>query len=202
MIGLHEWDKEVTDKEKEGLEEENKDLKQQVIEDPLTGASSRRAFFDELEKSLGMIDRSIFKELSIALLDLDHFKEVNDTRGHGVGDDVLVRVVQLAKDVLRGTDMFARLGGDEFVVLMPDANEEHAMVAAEKLRATLDNDPELKKLGITASLGVCSVDSSTSADPKALLKRADAAVYVSKEAGRNHVTAYEEHMKMRERNET
>jgi len=194
-IGLHEWDREVSEQEKEAL-------RQQVIEDSLTGASSRIAFFGEFEKSLEMIDRKILKEASIVLLDLDNFKTVNDTHGHGVGDEVLVRVVQLAKSVLRGTDMLARLGGDEFVVLMPDANEEHAMIAAEKLRTVLDNDSKLKELEVTASLGVCSVDASNAADPKTLLKQADAAAYVSKEAGRNRVTAYEGHMKMRDRSET
>ncbi len=193
-IGLHEWDREITEKEK-------KTLKQQVIEDALTGASSRIAFFTEFEHSLKMVERNILTEVSIILFDLDHFKAVNDTLGHAAGDEVLVRVVQLIKGALRGTDMVARLGGDEFVVLMPEADERQALALGEKFRAILDSDPELKQFGVTASLGVCSVDAATAADPKTVLKRADAAAYASKEAGRNQVTVYEEHMKMRERSE-
>ena len=202
IIGLHEWDREVTAREKKELEKKNEALRLQVIEDPLTGASSRVAFLTEFEQELKMIDRDILKEVSIALVDLDHFKDVNDTRGHDAGDEVLIRVVRLAKGALRRTDMLARLGGDEFAVLMPDTNRDQALLVAEKLRAALNDDSELRESGVTASLGVCTVDASTTADPKTLLKRADAAAYVSKEAGRNRVTAYEERMKMRDRSGT
>lgn len=210
VIGLAEWDKEITaqqtEQEKEQLrlrneavEREKEALTQLVIEDPLTKASSRVAFFAELEHSLKMVERNILTKVSVILFDLDHFKPINDTFGHAAGDEVLVRVVGLVKSALRGTDMVARLGGDEFVVLMPGADEAQALAAGEKFRALLDADPELKHFGVTASLGVCSADAATAADPETVLKRADAAAYASKEAGRNRVTAYEEHMKMRER---
>lgn len=209
IIGLHEWDREITGQQIKDLEQQQEKLERQVGLDHLTGASSSQAFLDELEQSLKLISGEIkesrigierLKEISLIFMDLDHFKPINDTLGHEAGDEVLKRVVEILRGVLRGTDMLARLGGDEFVALLPNTNEEHAMVAAEKMRISLADDPELKKLKVTASLGVSSMNESTVVDLKTLLKRADAANYASKEAGRNQVAAYKEDMKMRNRN--
>lgn len=166
--------------------------------DPLTETGNRLTFDHELDQALKMIHREILKEISLIFIDLDHFKNVNDTQGHLAGDEVLKKVAGLLKSVLRETDILTRYGGDEFAVLLPNTDENGAKIIAEKLRATLENDADLKGFGITASLGVCSTDVSNVVDPKTLTDRADTAAYASKERGRNQVSVYEEGIKMKE----
>ena len=166
--------------------------------DPLTETGNRLTFDHELDQSLKMIRREILKEISLIFIDLDHFKNVNDTQGHLAGDEVLKKVAGLLKSVLRETDILTRYGGDEFAVLLQNTDENGSKIIAEKLRATLENDEDLKGFGITASLGVCSTDVSNVVDSKTLTDRADTAAYASKERGRNQVSVYEEGMKMKE----
>ena len=155
QIGLLEWELEDRE-ERYGL-------------DHLTGLKTLKVFEQELERSLKMIRGEMeehrtgvepLKEVSLVFIDLDHFKEVNDTLGHTAGDDVLKKAAEHMKSAVRGTDLLARYGGDEFIALLPNTSEKHAVIVAEKLRATLDSDPELKKLGVTASIGVSFTNTS------------------------------------------
>ena len=185
QIGLLEWELEDRE-ERYGL-------------DHLTGLKTLKVFEQELERSLKMIRGEMeehrtgvepLKEVSLVFIDLDHFKEVNDTLGHTAGDDVLKKAAEHMKSAVRGTDLLARYGGDEFIALLPNTSEKHAVIVAEKLRATLDSDPELKKLGVTASIGVSLTNTSDATDSKPLIERADAAAYAAKKAGRNRVEMY------------
>jgi diguanylate cyclase (GGDEF)-like protein len=106
------------------------------------------------------------------------------------GDKVLQKISKLLQGAVRGTDTLARYGGDEFVVLLPDTSEENALHIAEKLRAALADDPELKDFGVTGSFGVCSSDVSAADDSENFIKHADEAAYLSKRAGGNKVEAY------------
>lgn len=181
------------------LEWEMEDLKERSGIDPLTGAHRREVIKNELDRLLPMIRNEIHDqreggesptEASLIFIDLDKFKQVNDTFGHSTGDDVLKKVAELLKDVLRGTDILARYGGDEFVVLLPKVNEENALVVAEKLRSSLDTDSFLKDFGITASFGVCSSAVSAADDSETFIKHADEAAYFAKRSGGNRVEAY------------
>ena len=130
------------------------------------------------------------KPVSVMLFDVDHFKAVNDTHGHGVGDDVLVKLAQVASDNLRSVDLVARLGGEEFVVVMPESNAPTALQVAERLCAQVAESsidlPDGTPLSVTVSIGVAT---SQSADEMAddLLDRADGALYAAKNEGRNRV---------------
>ena len=156
--------------------------------DPLTGLPNRR-FFDESAK-LDM-DRFLrFGEASsMLMIDLDHFKNINDTFGHAAGDDVLRCVASLGKQVFRSVDLFARWGGEEFVCLLPGTDEWGAILAAEKLRSAIEQLPVIsgeRSLSVTASIGVSSVTETDRAVDSVLL-RADKALYRAKESGRNCV---------------
>ena len=185
QIGLLEWELEERE-ERYGM-------------DHLTGARKREVLIQELDQSLQMIRGGIqehregvepLKVASLIFIDLDKFKQVNDTKGHLVGDGVLKKVTGLLKGALREEDLLVRYGGDEFVVFLSHTDEKGAMIAAEKLRVALDNDSELKGFGVTASLGVCSVDASTATDSETFIKHADEAAYVAKRAGGNRVEVY------------
>ncbi len=180
QIGLLEWELEERDRH-HGIE-------------PLTGAKRREVLMQALDQALKGIHKEGGKRrregVSLVFIDLDKFKQVNDTRGHAVGDGVLKRVAELLKGSVSGTDLVARYGGDEFAVLLPDTSEEQAMTIGEKLRAALDDDAELKGFGVTASVGVCSSETSTAIDSENFIKHADEAAYVSKRAGGNRVEVY------------
>lgn len=186
QIGLLEWELEERDAQ-HGI-------------DHLTGVRTRKVFEYELEQALKVAREEIaehragaepIKEISVVFIDLDNFKRVNDTLGHAAGDTVLKRAADLLNNVLRKTDMLARYGGDEFVALLPNTNGEYAAVAAEKLRTALDTDSKLKKLGVTASIGVCSTSAPNVVDLETFIKRADAATYAAKNGGRNRVEVYQ-----------
>jgi two-component system cell cycle response regulator len=157
--------------------------------DSLTGLYNRRYLMTHLDRKLmGIAETG--KPVSVMLFDVDHFKAVNDTHGHGVGDDVLVKLAEVASDNLRSVDLVARLGGEEFVVVMPESNAQTAMQVAERLCAQVAESsvplPDGSPLSVTISIGVAT---SETADEMAddLLERADAALYGAKNAGRNRV---------------
>jgi len=167
--------------------------------EPLTGTRRREVLVKEVDHLLSLVrggrkdmreGADFLKEISLIFIDLDRFKQVNDTRGHLVGDSVLKRVAELLGGALREEDMLARYGGDEFVVLLPGADEDNAVGVAEKLRKALDSDPEIKSFGVTASIGVCSSEVSTAEDTETFIKHADEASYVAKRAGGNKVEVY------------
>lgn len=156
--------------------------------DHLTGAPSRRAFFRFAEREHARARRR-GSGLGLLLVDVDHFKRINDTHGHGVGDQVLRDLVQHAGEVIRKIDYCARLGGEEFAVLLPDANLETAEAVAERLRAALDRAlhlaPSTIRVSYTVSIGVAMLGEEETL--ASLMTRADTALYAAKAGGRNRV---------------
>jgi diguanylate cyclase (GGDEF)-like protein len=160
--------------------------------DALTGLPNRRALAEVLPR---LIDeaRAQSRSLSVVFVDLDHFKAINDRHGHAVGDEVLVEAARRLADRLRGGETAARHGGEEFVLLLPGADGQRAMAAAERLRAALADAPfgtTNGPLAVTASFGVASLEPGTArraSGPAELLARADAAMYRAKQGGRNRV---------------
>ncbi|OQX63771.1 MAG: hypothetical protein B5M51_04715, partial [Anaerolinea sp. 4484_236] len=170
-----------------------KELYKQATTDPLTGVFNRRYFFETAQKELERSQR-YNRPLSIIIFDIDHFKKVNDTYGHGAGDEVLRKLTAECKDSLRENDVFARYGGEEFVILLPETNLEQAEQMAERMRkgcAETPLDVGSATVKITVSFGVSSLDNETLPLDELLL-RADNALYASKEAGRNRVTVWGE----------
>ena len=124
------------------------------------------------------------------MIDLDHFKEVNDRHGHSVGDAALRIVAQLLLLSLRKTDLLARWGGEEFAVLLPETPLEGARVIAERIRQTVCQQPfsaDGSQLQVSISIGVASHENEQEATPEILLKKADQALYQAKASGRNRV---------------
>lgn len=154
--------------------------------DHLTGAPTRRAFFEVAGRELARARRQA-GSVGLLLVDADHFKRINDTYGHGVGDQVLRDLVQRIMGVIRKNDFCARLGGEEFAVLLPDTSMETALVAAERLRAALDRSAQAPGASApyTVSIGLAMLEPGEEFD--SLMQRADAALYAAKEAGRNRV---------------
>lgn len=158
-------------------------LYQSAISDPLTRLYSHRHFQQETEQEVRRAYRSEIS-VSLMLLDLDHFKEVNDTFGHEEGNRCLIGTADLLRKTLRETDVLARFGGDEFEVLLPDTGPEAALEVAEKVRGEIARFkiPDGKRL--SASIGVASYPENA-ADAQALFLRADEALYGAKETGRD-----------------
>jgi two-component system cell cycle response regulator len=152
--------------------------------DSLTGITNRREFTRILKREMDRAKR-YGTPLSLVMYDLDFFKQVNDTFGHDVGDDVLQTVVRLVNESIRGVDVAARWGGEEFMVLMPQSGLSSARVAAEKLRQVVARHQFDKAGPITGSFGVTQL--LTQDDSNSLLKRVDDALYRAKMRGRNRV---------------
>lgn len=150
--------------------------------DFLTSALTRRAFIDHAESCRRQLARAK-RPAWLVLVDIDHFKEVNDCFGHPIGDEVLKQVAGAVMKALRPIDSFGRLGGEEFAVLLPDVSESDVMPCAERLRQTIAamNVPDLPK--ITASFGIAPLSPDRSLDDT--MAAADAALYAAKRGGRN-----------------
>jgi diguanylate cyclase (GGDEF)-like protein len=158
--------------------------------DPLTGVSNRLHLF-EFAKHEFAVAKRYQRPLSVVMIDVDRFKQVNDSSGHAVGDHVLVLVAEAIRVGLRGADLAARYGGEEFLALMPGTDAIQARVAAERIRervAAVVVDDENHTTSVTASIGVASVRRDD-ASIDAAIQRADEALYAAKEAGRNRVMA-------------
>ena len=160
--------------------------------DFLTGAMSRRAFRVELERRIAERARDGTPS-SIALLDIDHFKRINDSHGHAAGDDVLKAVVAQCSAQLREDEVIARLGGEEFCLLLPGAGPDEASDTAERYRRAIaaSDIPGLPDLDVTASFGVAPL-TETYQTPEEWLHAADKALYRAKETGRNRCCMAEE----------
>ena len=158
-------------------------LETMLHEDPLTGLFNRRYVLTRLQ---GLISgaRRHGRPLSVAMIDVDHFKQINDRFGHDAGDAALVELTGALRDRLRAEDELGRLGGEEFLALLPDTPAEAAASVAEDLRAAVED------LTATVSVGWATWDGHEDAD--ALIKRADVALYQAKDAGRNAVRGAEE----------
>lgn len=163
-------------------------LEKEVITDPLTGAMNRRAYDKRIKEELTRFAR--YKRVfSMLLFDVDHFKNINDTYGHAIGDKCLQVIIERAKPLLRETDMLARYGGEEFIVLLPETDKAGATEVAEKLRTTVESVEFIHRkeiVKITISVGVSEVleTDKVAAD---LFGRVDMAVYEAKDTGRNKV---------------
>jgi len=161
-----------------------KTLKEEAIRDPLTNLYNRRFLHDYLGRELVRAKREDAR-IAVLMLDLDHFKRVNDTAGHAAGDEVLVRLAILLKRYIRGSDIACRFGGEEFTLVLPNATLQSAQARAEAIcKAVREEGGRLR--GVTASLGVAVFPDST-AEPEALLRAADRALYEAKDRGRNQV---------------
>jgi diguanylate cyclase (GGDEF)-like protein len=156
--------------------------------DFLTGALNRRAFFTHSEQQLAIAQR-YGRNLALILLDIDHFKRINDLHGHLAGDNILRSAVTMISKVLRKMDILARYGGEEFIILVPEADLEQGMAVADKLRAELIQGTfaidDAGQIVITASFGVSALRTDESLDE--LIRRADEALYAAKDQGRNRV---------------
>jgi len=157
--------------------------------DPLTKALNRASLKNLF---LHIKSNKSYHPISLIIFDLDHFKRINDTFGHNVGDKVLREVARAVRKNLRRNDIFARWGGEEFVMLLPNTNLEGAKKVAEKLRKAIENleIPELKGERVTASFGVTKVQLDESFAET--IHRADIALYKAKNEGRNRVKVFEE----------
>jgi two-component system cell cycle response regulator len=161
-----------------------------AVVDALTGLNNRRFLETHLAQAL---DQAAHKgrPLSLMILDIDHFKSVNDTYGHDAGDEVLKVFARRIKRVLRSADLVCRLGGEEFVVVMPETPLAVAERIAERVRSAVERErfpiDATRAIPVTTSIGLAERGADANAD--ALLRRADKALYASKSAGRNRVTA-------------
>lgn len=162
-----------------------------AITDSLTGLHNRGYLERHLSALVDQAQQQV-KPLSLLILDIDHFKDINDRFGHAAGDDVLREFSRRLKRAVRGIDLACRFGGEEFVVAMPDTDADLAFLAGERLRERIAGEAFVladgTALTATASIGVCSL-SAGGETPEALLRRADAALYQAKREGRNRVVA-------------
>ena len=173
-------------------------MAQLSMADELTGAMNRRAILDALQREMTIATREQYP-LAVISLDIDRFKTINDTRGHAVGDVVLVEVVKRLQHTVRANDKVGRVGGEEFLVVLPDTTRDMAVSIAERLRKIIAATPvrtEKEPLSVTVSLGVCERQQwilETGGHPdvarciEAILAVADARLYDAKNAGRNRV---------------
>lgn len=165
------------------------DIRHQSQLDGLTGAFNRAAIFERWHQLVADVRRM---PVSVLMLDLDHFKQVNDQYGHGVGDRVLQAVVQTLQATLRHDDALGRYGGEEFMVLLPHTAAERAIEVAERCRLAVEAlrlEHEGRLLGFTVSIGVASGTPSDAQAADALVEQADQALYQAKHRGRNRVCA-------------
>lgn len=176
------------------LSDSNRRLKEAVhraqeiaTRDVLTGMPNRRHLLDVLQREIARSKR-LGTALSVCLLDIDHFKRINDTLGHAAGDAVLTHFSRIASAGLRAVDVFGRFGGEEFMLVLPDAGAPGAAAVAERIRARVEHFgfPELPAVGrVTVTIGIAAHAKGEGGE--ALTARADRALYRGKDAGRNRV---------------
>ncbi|MBI9112469.1 diguanylate cyclase [Maridesulfovibrio ferrireducens] len=162
-------------------------MKEMAVTDELTGLPNRHGFSAEIKKIMHLSKR--YKHpLSIAIFDLDYFKAINDTYGHGVGDEVLKEFSRLVCSRIRNTDIFARIGGEEFVMVMPETSIEAAKLLLNKIREVISGQHFAHGEKVTTSIGVTSYSGVEQLDQ--LLEAADNALYQAKRKGRDQVVVY------------
>jgi diguanylate cyclase (GGDEF)-like protein len=166
-------------------------LAEQIGTDPLTGCLNRRALETRLRAEWRQAKRRS-STVAVLAIDLDHFKQVNDTRGHPFGDIVLQELAGIMKATARDTDAVARLGGDEFVIVLPDTGWQGALTFAERLRRKVDDfdfGASTASIRITISVGVALARGTDPISPEMLLQEADRSLYKAKSGGRNRIFA-------------
>ena len=172
------------------LEESRRYLREQANTDPLTKLANRRSFFQMASSTLAQMHRQK-EHFSIIMIDIDHFKPINDTYGHQAGDFVLTQVSKVLANAIREGDILARMGGEEFVVASPYTNRLAAIVLSERLRKAMEQsifDYEGNQIPVTISLGIASLSDSDD-DIDRLLAVADTRLYIAKQKGRNRICA-------------
>jgi len=172
----------------------NRKLEQLATTDPLTGIANRRKMTEQIAQELERA-RRFHHPLSLLMIDIDHFKRINDTYGHDVGDQAIIQTATMLTASLRAVDMVARFGGEEFVLLMPETHIAVAVHAAERLRARAAEMRLRTEFGVevelTISIGVAAADPhGTPGTPSSLLVRSDKALYRAKKEGRNRVVQF------------
>lgn len=170
------------------LQQKNKHLTQLATKDLLTNIHNRHMFAELFSKELSILKRESIK-LSLMMFDLDHFKKINDTYGHNIGDIVLKQFAEMVSSSVREADLFARWGGEEFVLLLRNAGCEEAYGVGEKIRTLLEHEEFGEAGTVTCSIGITEIlidDTLESA-----IERADSAMYAAKDAGRNCTIACE-----------
>jgi diguanylate cyclase (GGDEF)-like protein len=156
--------------------------------DYLTGVMNRAAIFDRLSVELTRARRE-GTPVSVMLADLDHFKQINDTLGHAVGDITLVRAVRRIQSAIRAYDAIGRYGGEEFLLVLPGCDRDAAMIVSERARlAVAEPEPAAGAPHVSVSIGVACTNEA-GPDPQALVNAADQALYRAKASGRNRVAA-------------
>lgn len=166
-------------------------IERMAVTDGLTGLYNRRHFLERLSLEFNRLSRHS-SSLSLLLLDIDHFKKINDTYGHPAGDDVLKGVAGIIREAIRNIDIPARYGGEEFAVLLPDTNKEGAMRMAERLRSSIGKRRfsfEGKEIPVTASIGIATSPSDARTKEE-LIGKADEALYRAKGEGRNRCISW------------
>jgi diguanylate cyclase (GGDEF)-like protein len=165
--------------------------KSYAARDGLTGLYNRRAFDERLREIRAAEDRLLNGRFALLILDLDHFKKLNDTYGHPAGDAALKNTARAIQKVIRGADIAARYGGEEFALIMPNTEEEGALKTADRIRRSIEEDQvifEAARISVTASIGVACWPSHAK-DTKGLIAAADRALYAAKQSGRNRVVS-------------
>ncbi len=171
-------------KSEKKIKDLNRELHSLAHTDPLTGIGNRLLFSKQLEEELERVKR-YDTPLSIIMLDIDFFKKINDTYGHGIGDEVLKKLTEVISKNLRKLDKFFRIGGEEFVILLPGTDIEKAKIVAEKLRELVCKTKFNKVNKVTISIGVTQARKDDT--PDTLLTRVDKTLYKAKNNGRNRV---------------
>lgn len=176
-------------KSKEEIHQRNLELQELATHDPLTGCANRRTLFNEFEKLWSSALR-YGHPLSCVMLDIDHFKSINDRFGHTTGDQVLQHIAEVLKSAARTSDLVARYGGEEFCILLAHTDLDSAAEAGERFRRLIESSP-CAGISTTASLGVSSL-SLGAKNPRELLEQADKCLFVAKRGGRNRVVAWDQ----------
>lgn len=157
--------------------------------DALTALHNKRSFKEQAVRAIAF-SRRHRQALSFVIFDIDHFKQVNDTHGHSIGDEILQAVARRVSETVRLEDTVARVGGEEFIVVLPGINGDHGILAAKRIRAVIAERPFTTSKGplnITVSLGVAEFDPEKHSSPEDLVADADAQLYEAKYSGRNCV---------------
>jgi two-component system cell cycle response regulator len=176
------------------LEASRAALARQATTDPLTGRANRRFFLERAEECLAKNQRYKTR-CSVIMIDVDHFKAVNDQHGHDAGDELLRSIGDRLHGVVREVDVVARIGGEEFAVLLPDTNLLGAAIMAERLRKSVDQEEFNcchRSMHITVSAGIASFDSDDADTVRDVLRVADQRLYLAKQLGRNRIAVNDE----------
>ena len=182
-------------KSQDKVNKQNEELKRLATRDPMTNCLNRRSFFEKIGKTFAAA-RSDDSELSCVMLDIDHFKKINDKHGHAIGDRVIEMVAKLMESKFGSRDNICRYGGEEFCIMLPGASQDKAIDLAQQARSTIESYATMGietkgSLTVTASLGVAALEPGVK-DAAALIDRADKALYLAKERGRNRVERWTE----------